>query len=276
MDDSLSEGSYSTIPFGNIAQCADMLPMILWVGDSTGSITYMNRYWQEHTGLTADVLIDKGWGMAIHPEDIEIFLSEWKNAVRSERPFVLEARLHMADGTYHRHYFSCWPLQETFKGNTDTMFAGTCVNIDKQLRPHNEHVKHTSKKRILLVEDHKGTRVLMSHMLKVNYDVKLTSNAREATELALKHTFDLALIDINLGDGTDGIMLLNKLRTLPRFQHIPIGAVTAYAMPGDREQFLKAGFSAYLKKPFSSEDLLTFVHGMLELQPAINGRITTK
>jgi CheY-like chemotaxis protein len=50
---------------------------------------------------------------------------------------------------------------------------------------------------------------------------------------------------------------MRRLRELPRYAQTPMVACTAYAMPGDEEQFLEAGFDAYLAKPFRAEDLLS-------------------
>jgi len=63
------------------------------------------------------------------------------------------------------------------------------------------------------------------------------------------------LLDINLGCARDGVDVLRELRMLPGYERVPTVAVTAYAMPGDKERFLEAGFDAYLGKPFTEEEL---------------------
>ena len=68
--------------------------------------------------------------------------------------------------------------------------------------------------------------------------------------------FDLVLLDINLGQGPNGADVLRELRAMPAYQDVPIVAVTAYALPGDRERFLGMGFTDYLAKPFNADELL--------------------
>jgi len=78
-------------------------------------------------------------------------------------------------------------------------------------------------------------------------------------EMALRHAqetaYDIVLLDINLGGGPSGADVLRRLRAQPAYENVPIAAVTAYALPGDRERLLKMGFDAYLDKPFAPEDL---------------------
>ena len=65
----------------------------------------------------------------------------------------------------------------------------------------------------------------------------------------------MVLLDINLGVIRTGVDVLHELRQVPEYATIPAVAVTAYALPGDRERFLEAGFDAYLGKPFTEEEL---------------------
>ncbi len=114
----------------------------------------------------------------------------------------------------------------------------------------------TSSIRILLVEDDVDTQQLLLALLEQRYDVTVASRADEAYRIAYRQTFDMILTDIDLGDGPDGSDLLRKLRAIPAYAATPIVAVTAYALPGDRERFLEMGFTAYVSKPFDVDDLL--------------------
>ena len=110
--------------------------------------------------------------------------------------------------------------------------------------------------RLLLVEDHEDTRQLLVEVLEDSYDVSVASQAAEAYLLALQRPFDLILMDIDLGEGPDGAELLRQLRAVPEYADVPMVAVTAFAMPGDRERFLEMGFTAYVSKPFDVDELL--------------------
>ena len=110
--------------------------------------------------------------------------------------------------------------------------------------------------RLLLVEDHEDTQQLLMEVLESSYDVSVAGQAAEAYLLALEQRFDLILMDIDLGEGPDGAELLRQLRAVPEYADVPIVAVTAFAMPGDRERFLEMGFTAYVSKPFDVDELL--------------------
>lgn len=120
--------------------------------------------------------------------------------------------------------------------------------------------------RILLVEDNEETTLLIQVLLEDRYDVVTARTASEALAAADRKAFDLALIDINIPGGADGLELFKKLRTRPDFSDKPMAAVTAYAFPSDRKRFLDAGFDDYLSKPFAPEDLLKFIERLLQIR----------
>ncbi|MFW5955458.1 MAG: response regulator, partial [Rhodothermales bacterium] len=72
----------------------------------------------------------------------------------------------------------------------------------------------------------------------------------------------LVIIDINLGEHRTGVDVLQHVRAT-RGDEVPVLALTAYALPGDREQYLAVGFDAYLSKPFSSEQLRKYISDLL-------------
>ena len=118
------------------------------------------------------------------------------------------------------------------------------------------HEDALSRAHVLVVEDNVATRNMIEHMLSPHYDVEVAANSRDALTAAAHTRFDAILMDINLGDGKDGVDTMRDLRTVAAYQHVPVIAVTAYAMPGDAQQFLDKGFDDYLSKPFQSERLL--------------------
>ena len=77
-------------------------------------------------------------------------------------------------------------------------------------------------------------------------------------ELALEHGPDLVLMDIQLPD-IDGVEALGRLRADERSATLPVLALTAQAMEGDRERFLAAGFDGYLSKPVDIAEFVTTV-----------------
>jgi len=113
--------------------------------------------------------------------------------------------------------------------------------------------------RVLVVEDNEKNMKLLRDILtaKGYRTLEATSGAR-AVELATEHAPDLVLMDIQLPD-LDGSEALARLRADERTTSIPVLAVTAQAMYGDRERFLTAGFDGYISKPVDVIELLAIV-----------------
>ncbi|MDX1532343.1 MAG: response regulator [Rhodothermales bacterium] len=112
------------------------------------------------------------------------------------------------------------------------------------------------KPRLLVLEDNAESRLLLRHLLKGEFEAKLCPNADSAIEAAKSDRFDAALLDINLGERKTGVDVLIELRKLPGHERIPALACTAYALPGDKERFLDAGFQDYVSKPFVKAELI--------------------
>jgi len=115
----------------------------------------------------------------------------------------------------------------------------------------------SDRARVLLVEDNENTQYLVENLLERDFDVTIVASAADAILEAYNTVYDLVLMDINLGDGPNGSDVLRELRAMPTYRDVPIAALTAYALPGDKERFLEMGFSAYLSKPFNAEELLS-------------------
>ena len=116
--------------------------------------------------------------------------------------------------------------------------------------------------RVLVVEDDLDSLELMTYLFRAfGHDVVGASEGDSALRLAVEKPPYLILCDLRL-PGMDGFELLGKLKSLPALGSIPVIAVTAYAMPGDRERVLNAGFDGYVSKPI---DPRTFVREAEEL-----------
>ncbi len=111
-------------------------------------------------------------------------------------------------------------------------------------------------KRILVVEDHERNMKLVRDVLNANgYETLEATTGAGAVALATEHVPDLVLMDIQLPD-IDGVEALAQLRDDERTASVPVLAVTAQAMHGDRERFLAAGFDGYLSKPVNIVELV--------------------
>ncbi len=111
---------------------------------------------------------------------------------------------------------------------------------------------------ILLVEDDAVSKTVASMMLQEKgYTVQTADNGRQALSLLEENNFDLILMDIQMPE-MDGIETTRNIREKEAGTcgHIPIIALTAYALKGDRERFLSVGMDEYVTKPVNMDDLL--------------------
>ena len=113
--------------------------------------------------------------------------------------------------------------------------------------------------RILVVEDNQKNMKLFRDVLDASgfRTIEATSGG-EAVERATQEMPDLVLMDIQMPD-FDGVEALKRLRSDHRTTSIPILALTAQAMHGDRERFLAAGFDGYISKPVNVRELIATV-----------------
>ena len=110
--------------------------------------------------------------------------------------------------------------------------------------------------RILVVEDNEKNMKLFRDVLEASgYRTMEATTGRQAVELAIEHGPALVLMDIQLPD-IDGVEALGRLRANERTASIPVLALTAQAMEGDRERFLAAGFDGYVSKPVNIVELV--------------------
>ena len=104
-------------------------------------------------------------------------------------------------------------------------------------------------KRVLIADDKATSRELIRTVLEtLGYQIFEASDGIEALRVAREHSPDLVVLDIHM-PGVDGFGVLRELRGEPRFAKVPIMALTASAMQGDRERALAAGFDSYVSKP---------------------------
>lgn len=111
------------------------------------------------------------------------------------------------------------------------------------------------KPRIAVVEDNPDNRLLIQALLGDRYDISEYENGKDALEGISADPPDVVLLDISLPE-MDGTEVLALLRQDMRLDGLPVVALTAHAMAGDRERFLGLGFNDYLTKPIVDEDAL--------------------
>ncbi|WP_412070235.1 ATP-binding protein [Rubrivirga sp. IMCC43871] len=109
---------------------------------------------------------------------------------------------------------------------------------------------------VLVVEDNDDTRMLLERILRSTYRVTAVGDARSALLAMNAQRFSGLVLDINLGGKETGADVLRIARSLPDYGSVFAIALTAYALPGDRERLLESGFNAYVSKPFTRQVLM--------------------
>lgn len=118
-------------------------------------------------------------------------------------------------------------------------------------------------KTILIVEDNELNMRLFTDLLQAHgYETLQSIDGSDAMELTRGNMPDLIIMDIQL-PGLSGVDITKLLKADEDLKHIPVIAVTAFAMKGDQEKIMEAGFSAYIAKPVSVpnflENVATFI-----------------
>ncbi|MCP5409368.1 MAG: response regulator [Chromatiaceae bacterium] len=132
---------------------------------------------------------------------------------------------------------------------------------DQEERPA---IPVTGLPRLLLADDNKTNAVMLSGYLEsVGYHVTNVHDGVELVAAALHQPPDIILMDVQLPN-MDGLEATQRLRSHKSLKEIPIIALTALAMPGDRERCLEAGVSDYISKPVGLKELQHVIHSWLE------------
>jgi len=117
--------------------------------------------------------------------------------------------------------------------------------------------------KVLIAEDNAVNRELLRELLEMRgYTVAEACDGGEALRMIEQIQPDLLLLDIGM-PVLDGYAVIGKIRENPRMARLPVVAVTAYAMQGDREKILHAKFDGYLSKPVNSQSLAEELNRLL-------------
>jgi two-component system, cell cycle response regulator DivK len=120
---------------------------------------------------------------------------------------------------------------------------------------------------ILYVEDNPDNRTLVRRiLLSEDYSLIEATNALDAFEVLRSTRPDLILMDINMPD-MDGYTLTSKIKSMPGFERVPILALTANVMRGDKEKTLEAGCDGYIQKPLDIDQLIREVERFISRRP---------
>ncbi|TYQ15783.1 UNVERIFIED_CONTAM: PAS/PAC sensor hybrid histidine kinase [Acetivibrio alkalicellulosi] len=159
-----------------------------------------------------------------------------------------------------------WVESEVGKGS---VFYFTCnfgyipsLDINEHSSKTYKRIKTYKKLKILLVEDNTTNQIITCKILNnEGHNVIVANNGLEALKLLEQNEFDLVLMDIQMPE-MDGVETTKRIRRREEGSkdHIPIVAVTAYALDGDRKKFLSSGMDEYVSKPVTVENLNNVIY----------------
>lgn len=123
--------------------------------------------------------------------------------------------------------------------------------------PAQEVLSKKGVKKILLAEDYKHSQIIVTRLLKKNNfeDIVVVENGEDAVKMAKQEKFDLILMDMQMPI-MNGFEATEKIRQLPEYKDVPIIALTAFAMKGDKEKCLEVGATDYIPKPIDSKEFI--------------------
>ena len=127
-------------------------------------------------------------------------------------------------------------------------------------RTDSPNVLHENLSTVLLVEDSYEGQLLVKHYLVHSYNVLIAKSGEEAIDLLMTHDIDAVLMDLHLASDLTGLQTTQIIRSIPDKMHVPVIALTAFAMQGTRESCLEAGCNDYIEKPTTKQKLLTLLN----------------
>lgn len=117
-----------------------------------------------------------------------------------------------------------------------------------------------TRKNLLIVENDRINAAVIEAYVKKDYNVDVVGRGEDAVIKAAEKQYDAILMDINLGSGINGVEATQQIRKIKGYEKTPIIAVTAFALKGDREEFLSKGCTHYISKPFTQPQIIALLN----------------
>ncbi|MDQ1266573.1 MAG: hypothetical protein QG635_1725, partial [Bacteroidota bacterium] len=244
-----------------------------------GRIDILISLQKSKTGIFS-VLHVKDTGIGIEKDRIGIIFDEFRQASEGfDRLFegsglgltVTKKYVEMMNGTISVQsvfgkgstFIVRFPLYSDSEQNTENPESlNPLENDGEELQSFIGGAKYNA----LVVDDDKYTHDILKVYLRGICNVNSVYSGEEALMVAGNTRYDLILLDISLGKGLSGYDVLKKIREIKSCTDVPVAALTAYAVVGDEEKFLRAGFTYYISKPFDRRDLQKAIKKILGIK----------
>ena len=219
-------------------------------------------------GMDGYVLAARIWKSGLAPDASIILLTS--GGLRSDAARSLEAGMavQLAKPVFPREMLGAILKSRAPAPDTAPRPVAEAVSLEPGRR---------SGIRILVAEDNPVNQQLVVRLLeKRGHQVTLAGNGREALAVLERQAFDLVFMDIQM-PGMDGIEATREIRAKEKLtrEHLPIVAMTAHAMKGDRERCLAAGMDEYVTKPIKSSELFGAIEKLVPASPGLAARTPT-
>jgi PAS domain S-box-containing protein len=208
---------------------AETLPQLIFTTNGDGKLTYMNQRWAKYTGIPVADLMNAGWDVILHPEEKEMVVNRWQEAIKQGAEVQFELRKRAADGMYRWHLCKSMPMRD--EDGKIIMWSGSCTDIHDMRQMVQE-----------LLESNEQMSALSDL-------VQLAYKKTEAERKTLEHLFQKAPAFVCTLEGNDHRYTLvnDKYQQLFPNRQL-IGKTVAEAVP----EVVDQGFIKILDKVFET------------------------
>ena len=120
----------------NVAQrqfLAESMPLIVWIATDEGTVTFVNKQFELYTGISSESALERGWKLAVHPDDAQRLDAQWNVARVSKREFQIEIRIRTHDAKFHWNIFRAKPQRDDSGNIINWVITTIDINDQKQL-----------------------------------------------------------------------------------------------------------------------------------------------
>lgn len=159
--------------------------------------------------------------------------------------------------------FHVWGHDKEKHSNEESSSGKKKSHSNQKDRDENGYYGETHEMvRILHVEDNQQLRMITKFLLSNVCEVDNASSPEETEQKIHKNSYDLILMDLDLGNGLDGLDLSRKIRSMVKYRRTPILALTANSDPIVKAKCRLAGINAYIEKPFLKSDIISTIENL--------------